>query len=45
MSSKRGEFERNLNASFIVIIPKKVGATSIGDYRSISLEGSIYKII
>lgn len=42
---ERGEFERSLNVSFIVIIPKKEGATSIGDYRPISLVGSIYKII
>nr|XP_016476809.1 PREDICTED: uncharacterized protein LOC107798345 [Nicotiana tabacum] len=39
------EFERSLNASFVTIAPKKERATSIKDYRPISLLESIYKII
>lgn len=45
LSSKRSEFYRSLNASFIVTIPKKEGVASIGDYRPISVVESIYKII
>ncbi|KAF3676433.1 hypothetical protein FXO38_04288 [Capsicum annuum] len=39
------EFERSLNASFIVSIPKWEGTTSMKNYRPISLVGSIYKIL
>ena len=35
-----GVFERSLNSSFIVLIPKKAGAEDIRDYRPISLIGS-----
>uniref|UniRef100_A0A0V0HJ28 Putative ovule protein n=1 Tax=Solanum chacoense TaxID=4108 RepID=A0A0V0HJ28_SOLCH len=45
MSFRRVNFERNLNASLIVIFTKKEGTSSIGDYKPISLVGSIYKII
>jgi hypothetical protein len=41
----RGLFEKSLNASFISLIPKIPGATSIKDFRPISLVGGIYKII
>ncbi|KAH0727772.1 hypothetical protein KY290_003505 [Solanum tuberosum] len=44
MSFRRGNFERSLNASLIVIFTKKEGTSSIGDYKPISLVGSIYKI-
>ena len=40
-----GDFEKSLNATFIVLIPKKNGALDIGDYRPISLIGCIYKIL
>ena len=38
-------FERSLNTTFVVLIPKKVGASDVKDFRPISLTGSIYKII
>ncbi|WMV57474.1 hypothetical protein MTR67_050859 [Solanum verrucosum] len=38
-------FEKSFNATFIALIPKKVGATELKDFRPISLIGSIYKII
>ena len=39
------EFERSLNSTFVVLIPKKVGVSDVKDFRPISLTGSIYKII
>jgi exonuclease III len=39
------EFERSLNSTFMVLIPKKVGASDVRDFRPICLTGSIYKII
>lgn len=38
-------FERSLNASYIVLIPKKIGAKELKDYRPISLIGSFYKLL
>ena len=38
-------FEKSLNATFIALIPKKVDAVSVRDFRPISLVGSIYKVI
>jgi hypothetical protein len=38
-------FERSLNSAFVVLIPKKVGASDVKDFRLISLTGNIYKII
>ena len=38
-------FENSLNASFLALIPKKVDAVEIKDFRPISLVGGIYKII
>ena len=38
-------FEESLNATFIALIPKKVDAVNVRDFRPISLVGSIYKII
>ena len=38
-------FERSLNSTFVVFIPKKVGASDVKDFRPISLTSSIYKII
>ena len=39
------EFERSLNSTFMVLIPIKVGASDVRDFRPICLLGSIYKII
>ncbi|KAF5447045.1 hypothetical protein F2P56_032625 [Juglans regia] len=38
-------FEKSVNATFIALIPKKHGASSIEDFRPISLVSSVYKII
>ncbi|KAJ9682618.1 hypothetical protein PVL29_018523 [Vitis rotundifolia] len=38
-----GKFVKSLNATFMVLIPKKAGAEDLGDYRPISLVGSLYK--
>ena len=38
-------FEKSLNASFLALIPKKVDAMEVKDFRPISLVGGIYKII
>ena len=38
-------FENSLKASFLALIPKKVDAVEIMDFRPISLVGGIYKII
>lgn len=37
-------FLKELNATFIILIPKSVDANSFGDFRLISLCNSIYKI-
>ena len=36
---------RSHNATFLVFIPKKEGASDVQDFRPISLVGSLYKII
>ena len=41
----RSVFEKSINASFLALIPKKVDAMEINDFRPISLVGEIYKII
>ena len=38
-------FEKSLNASFLALIPKKVDAVEVKDFRPISLVGGIYNII
>lgn len=38
-------FEKCFNTSFIALLPKKLGAKDLKDFRPISLIGSIYKII
>ena len=38
-------FEKSLNTSFLALIPKKVEAVEIKDFRPISLVDGIYKII
>ena len=37
--------EKSLNATFITLIPKKIDASNIRDFRPISLVGSVYKIL
>ncbi len=39
------KFEKSLNTSFITLIPKKVNALNIRDYRPINLIGSMYKLL
>jgi hypothetical protein len=39
------DFEKSLNSTFVVLIPKKVGASDVKDFQPISLTGSIYRII
>lgn len=34
-----------MNATFIALIPKKLGAKNVKDYRSISLIGNVYKLL
>ena len=36
---------RSLNATFLVLIPKKGGASDVQDFRPVSLVGSLYKIM
>jgi hypothetical protein len=40
-----GKFEKSINATFVALIPKKVGAVEIKDFRPISLVSGVYKII
>ena len=40
-----GSFVRSLNAAFLSLIPKKVNAVEVKDFRPISLVGSVYKIL
>jgi len=42
---KHGVFEKSLNATFITLLPKVVGAQDIYNFRPISLVGSVYKIL
>ena len=35
-------FEKSLNASFLALIPKKVDAVEVKDFRPISLVGGIF---
>jgi hypothetical protein len=41
----KASFQKSLNASFIALIPKKVGAVDLKDFRPISLVGVVYKLI
>ena len=41
----RGMFEKSLNASFILLIPKIPDVIDLKDFRLISLVGGIHKII
>ena len=40
---EHGKFVKSLNAIFLVLIPKKVGAKDLRDFRPISLLESLYK--
>ncbi|GLT51278.1 hypothetical protein SLA2020_246990 [Shorea laevis] len=40
-----GKLVRGLNSSFIALIPKKLNATELKDYRPISLLGCVYKLL
>lgn len=37
-------FEKSLNTSFLALIPQKVVAMEVKDFRTISLVGGMYKI-
>ena len=37
--------KKSLNATFVVLIPKKSGASDVKDFRPICLIGSVYKIL
>ena len=41
----QGKFVKSINASFLVLIPKKGGAEDLKDFRPISLVGSLYKLL
>jgi len=38
-------FEKSLNATFIALIPKKIGQLEVRDFKPINLVGSVYKIL
>lgn len=40
-----GRFSKAINSTFLVLIPKKERADNIKDFRSISLVGSLYKLL
>ena len=40
---EHGRFVKSLNATFVVLIPKKGGAEDLKDFRPISLVGGLYK--
>ena len=39
-----GTFQRSLNSTFLVLIPKKGGVEDLKDFKQISLVGSLYKL-
>nr|CAN79448.1 hypothetical protein VITISV_004425 [Vitis vinifera] len=40
-----GTFQRSLNSTFLLLIPKKEGAEDVRDFRPISQVGSVYKLL
>ncbi|RVW42450.1 Transposon TX1 uncharacterized 149 kDa protein [Vitis vinifera] len=40
-----GTFQRSLNSTFLLLIPKKEGAEDLREFRPISLVGSVYKLL
>ena len=40
-----GKFVRNLNTTFIVLVPKKSRVEDFKDFKPISLVGSLYKLL
>ena len=42
---EHGRFVRSLNSTFLVLIPTKVGAEDLRDFRPISLVGRLYKLL
>ncbi|RVW89084.1 LINE-1 retrotransposable element ORF2 protein [Vitis vinifera] len=40
-----GTFQRSLNSTFLLLIPKKEGTEDLRDFRPISLVGSVYKLL
>ena len=42
---ERGKFVKSLNATFLVLVPKKGGAKDLKDFRPIRLVGSLYKLL
>ena len=42
---EQGKFVRSLNATFLVLVPKKQNVEDLKDLRPISLVGGLYKIL
>jgi len=42
---QQGKFKKSLNATFITLIPKKVGVVEVKVSRPISLVSGIYKLL
>lgn len=40
-----GKFERSLKATFFTLIPKKIEAFEVNDFRPINLVNGVYKIL
>ncbi|GKV28626.1 hypothetical protein SLEP1_g37648 [Rubroshorea leprosula] len=42
---RNGKLVRGLNSSFLALVPKKLNAVNLKDYRPISLIGCVYKLL